>query len=163
MHEASSLESEEEVKAWREGKAQGEIKAEGGRIKDEGKPQNRLFPLQSLSDDELPRDTIEEVITRRGSTRQFSRESITFVELSIMIDRATRGIDSDFLGPEEPPLNELYLIVHAVEGLPLRRLCVSPPATRTRVIKGRATFAVTPAISVWARRSRPIAASIFIS
>ncbi len=45
MHEASSLESEEEVKAWREGKAQGEIKAEGERIKDEGTPQNRLFPL----------------------------------------------------------------------------------------------------------------------
>ena len=35
-----------------------------------------------------------------------------------MIDRATRGIDSDFRGPEEPSLNELYLIVHAVDGLP---------------------------------------------
>jgi SagB-type dehydrogenase family enzyme len=35
-----------------------------------------------------------------------------------MIDRATRGIDNDFLGMEEPPLNELYLIVHAVDGLP---------------------------------------------
>lgn len=118
MHEASALESEEEVKAWREGKAEGEIKAEGGRIKDEGTPQNRLFPLEPLSDDQLPRDTIEEVIVRRGSTRQFSRESISFVELSIMIDRATRGIDSDFRSPEEPPLNELYLIVHAVDGLP---------------------------------------------
>ena len=40
MHEASSLESEEEVKAWREGKAQGETKAEGERIKDEETPQN---------------------------------------------------------------------------------------------------------------------------
>jgi SagB-type dehydrogenase family enzyme len=35
-----------------------------------------------------------------------------------MIDRATRCIDSDFLGPEEPPLNDLYLIVNAVDGLP---------------------------------------------
>ena len=110
MHEASSLESEEEVKVWREGKAEGE------RIKDEGAAP-RLFPLQRLPDEELPQDTIEEVIVRRGSTREFSRESISFAALSTMIDRATRGIDNDFLGRQEPPLNELYLIVHAVDGL----------------------------------------------
>ena len=44
--------------------------------------ENRLFPLQSLSDEEIPKDSIEDVITRRGSTREFSRESITFAELS---------------------------------------------------------------------------------
>ena len=113
MHEASSLESEEEVVAWRR---QG--KAEGERIKDEGKTKNRLYPLQSLNSDEIPKDSIEDVITRRGSTREFSRESISFAELSTMLDRAMRGVMTDFLGPEETPLNELYLIVHAVEGLP---------------------------------------------
>ena len=145
------------------GKAQGEIKAEGGRIKDEGKTQNRLFSLDPLSDDELPRDTIEEVIVRRGSTREFARESITFAQLSTMIDRATRGFDNDFLSPEEPPLNELYLIVHAVDGLSAGRVCVSPRATRARTLESQATFAVKRAISVWARKSRPIAVSIFIS
>lgn len=114
MHEASSLESEEDVAAWRGGAK----KAEGERIRNEGKPDNRLFPLQSLSDEQIPKDSIEDAITRRGSTREFSREPITFVELSTMLDRATRGIPMDFLARPEESLNDLYLIVHAVEGLP---------------------------------------------
>jgi SagB-type dehydrogenase family enzyme len=114
MHEASSLESKEEAAAWREG-----AKKEGReRIRDNGKPENRLFPLQSLSDEEIPKDTIEEVVVRRGSTREFSREPITFVELSTMLDRATRGIPMDCFNHPEESLNDLYLIVHAVEGLP---------------------------------------------
>jgi SagB-type dehydrogenase family enzyme len=120
VHVASSLESKDEVAAWREGvgKAEGETKAEGGRIKDEGTVQNRMFPLQPLNDDELPRDTIEDVVVRRGSTREFSRESISFAQLSTMIDRATRVIETDFLTPLAASLNDMYLIVHAVEGLP---------------------------------------------
>jgi len=119
MHEASSLESEEEVKTWKEGrgKTEGEPKAEGRRIKNEGR-EPRLFPLQLLPDEELPRDTIEEVIVRRGSTRKFSHESITFAQLSTMIDRATSGIEADFLSPSAASLNDMYLIVHAVDGLP---------------------------------------------
>ena len=57
------------------------------------------FLCNCLSDEELPQDTIEEVIVRRGSTREFSRESITFAQLSTMLDRATRGIDSGFSRP----------------------------------------------------------------
>ena len=34
-----------------------------------------------------------------------------------MLDRATRGIPADFLDPMGSQLNDLYLIVHAVEGL----------------------------------------------
>jgi len=112
MHEASTLESEAEVNAWRQ---QG--RAQGGGLKDETS-NARLFPLELLPDEVLPQDTIEEVIVRRGSTREFSRAAISFADLSTMIDRATRGIANDFLGMEEPPLNELYLIVHAVDGLP---------------------------------------------
>jgi SagB-type dehydrogenase family enzyme len=119
MHEASSLETEAEVAAWREGakKAEGVTKTEGERIKDKG-AKLRLFPLEPLSDDALPRDAIEEVVMRRGSTREFARESITFSQLSTMLDRATRAIHADFLSPAEPTLNDLFLIVHAVEGLP---------------------------------------------
>ena len=112
MHEASSLESGAEAAAWREPET-----AIGEGIKDDGKAENRLFPLQAPSDEELAKDSVEDVITRRGSTREFSRDSITFVELSSILDRATRGLRSDFLGAEET-LNDLYLIVHAVEGLP---------------------------------------------
>jgi SagB-type dehydrogenase family enzyme len=35
-----------------------------------------------------------------------------------MLDRATRGIDADFIGSRHAALNDVYLIVHAVEGLP---------------------------------------------
>ena len=114
MHEASSLESEAEVVAWREGAGKAEVKI----IKDNGGSEGRLFPLQPFEDAALPRDTIEEVVVRRGSTREFSRESITFAQLSIMLDRATRGIHADFLSPVEASLNDLYLIVNAVEDLP---------------------------------------------
>lgn len=114
MHEASSLESAAEVAAWRESAK----KVEDKTIRDEGKPQNPLFPLQPLSDKDMPDDSVEDVIIRRGSTREFAREPITFVQLSTLLDHATRGIDADFLRGNEEPLNELYLIVHAVEGLP---------------------------------------------
>lgn len=111
MHEASSLTSSEEVAAWRRRE-----EAKSKTTKEEGQSR-RLFPLRAINDEELPKDSIEQVITRRGSTREFSRDSITFRELSNILDRATRGITTDFLGAEET-LNDLYLIVHAVEDLP---------------------------------------------
>jgi SagB-type dehydrogenase family enzyme len=109
MHEASSLASAAEVADWR------------GRILPTSSPsptpKQRLIALQPLSDDAIPRVSLEEVIQRRGSTREFSRESISFAQFSIMLDRATRGIPTDFLLPEEAPLNDLYIIVHAVDDL----------------------------------------------
>ena len=54
---------------------------------------------------------------RRGSSRKFTRAPITLVQLSTMLDRATRGVPADFLDPVGSQLNHLYLIVHAVEGL----------------------------------------------
>jgi SagB-type dehydrogenase family enzyme len=114
MHEVSSLESEEEVKAWCEGLE----KVEGNTLKDHGGSDDHLFALPPFEDVAMPRDTIEDVIVRRGSTREFARESITIAQLATMLDRATRDIEADFVRPGKSPLNELYLIVHAVEGLP---------------------------------------------
>jgi len=107
MHAASSLDSPAEVAAWRG-----------------GTPLNRFPPskgpvvqLQPLSDAEMPRDPIEQVILRRGSTRKFARTAITLAQLSTMLDRATRGVPADFLDPVGSQLNHLYLIAHEVEGL----------------------------------------------
>lgn len=111
MHEASSLAAAAEVAAWREGKAEG-----GGR-KDEDKSQNLLVSLRPLNDEWIVRDSVDEVILRRGSTRRFARASISFSELSTMLDRATRGIPADFLFGNGDSLNEIYLIAHAVDGL----------------------------------------------
>jgi SagB-type dehydrogenase family enzyme len=65
----------------------------------------------------MPRDPIEQVILRRGSSRRFARSSITLAQLSTMLDRTTRGVPADFLDPARSQLNHLYVIVHAVEGL----------------------------------------------
>jgi SagB-type dehydrogenase family enzyme len=113
MHEASSLDSEEEVGAWSEG---GE--KQNGPRKDGSEKEGQLFLFQPSNDDAMSQDTIEEVIIRRGSTRQFSDQSITFAQLSTMLDRATRGLAADFLNLAETSLNDLYLIVHAVDDLP---------------------------------------------
>jgi len=108
MHEASNLTSPEEVGAWRERKLVMPPPAAKGE----------LIDLLPLADSALPPDTIEQVIQRRGSTRKFARESISFAQLSTILDRATRGINADVLDPFGRQLNDLYLIVHNVESLP---------------------------------------------
>jgi SagB-type dehydrogenase family enzyme len=107
MHAASSLHSPEEVAAWRGGTPLTHCPPPAGPV----------VTLQPLSDAEMPRDRIEQVILRRGSSRKFARAPITLAQLSTMLDRATRGIPADFLDPVGSQLNHLYLIVHAVEGL----------------------------------------------
>jgi SagB-type dehydrogenase family enzyme len=108
MHAASSLGSPEEVASWRNRQLPSETPV----------PQGRLFPLEPDTHDTAPDDSIERVIVRRGSTRRFAREPISFPQLSTAIDRATRGVPADFLGESNASLNDLYLIVNAVDGLP---------------------------------------------
>lgn len=113
-HAASSLASPDEVAAWRD--AARPIASPRSQL-------GRLIPLRPLGDSDIPRDPLEEVIVRRGSTRRFRRgASWTVEQLSTALVRATSGIDADFLGDGSerapaPLLNDLYLIVHAVEGL----------------------------------------------
>jgi SagB-type dehydrogenase family enzyme len=73
--------------------------------------------LRLPEESRVPRDTIEQVISRRGSTRQFARDPLTKAQLSLILDRATRGIPADFLDPFGSHLNDLYLIVNNVHGL----------------------------------------------
>jgi len=80
-------------------------------------PAGEEIRLQILPEDEQPADTIEEVILRRGSTRTFdAAASITLAQLSTILDRPTGGVPADFLEPGAQ-LNDVYLIVHSVEGL----------------------------------------------
>ena len=108
MHEASSLVSVEEAERWHGGMDQLAIP----------EPSGLVHPMDLSSDDQIPDWTIERVIGRRGSTRQFLRRPISFHQLSTILNNSTRGIPSDFLEPEGTMLNQLYLIVNDVEGLP---------------------------------------------
>ncbi|HXH07950.1 MAG TPA: SagB family peptide dehydrogenase [Vicinamibacterales bacterium] len=152
MHAASSLESASEVAAWRD--AANALRAELGalaRPNAGAAPDDRVrLPVPAAA---LPRDPLEEVILRRGSTRQFDRNaSWTLDQLALAMACATAPLPADFLGDEtrdpshealgrglrglgtaDPAersgraggiegrpavrLNDLYLIVHAVDGL----------------------------------------------
>src|SRR5271169_4414974 len=96
MHDASSLESVEEVNQWR------------------GKPPvlssyalaGEAVRLPRLPEEEQPKDTIEQVILRRGSTRRFDKAaSIALANLSTIFDYATRSLPADFLEPLGAQLN----------------------------------------------------------
>jgi len=107
IHAASSLHTTDEVHRWRGGTPLTRFPP----------PTGQVAHLQRLSNAEMPHDPIEQVILRRGSTRKFARAPISLAQLSTMLDRATRGVPADFLDPPGTQLNDLYLIVHAVEGL----------------------------------------------
>jgi SagB-type dehydrogenase family enzyme len=107
MHAASSLESSSEVTSWR-------VKTPSHAI---SSPKGTLTALSPLEESKVAADTTEQVISRRGSTRQFARDPLTLPQLATMLDRATRGVPADFLSPYGSHLNDLYLIVNSVVGL----------------------------------------------
>src|SRR5207244_11016799 len=96
IHEASSLENREEVAEWRSALSQrGEAETEGRRVRLSGST-----------------DPIEQVITRRGSSRKFERQSITLDQLLTILTTSTQPIWPGF-----SLLNNIYLIVIADDGL----------------------------------------------
>ena len=107
MHQASSLAEEARVTDWR-GSAP---------VAPLAPPAGRQFPLQPLKDKEAPHDSIEEVILRRGSSRRFARQPISLEQLSSSLS-SIGGIAADFARPGGRLLNDAYVIVNAVEGLP---------------------------------------------
>lgn len=107
MHAASSLASGQEAAAWRGAPPQVRLPP----------PTGPTVPLQPLSPAEFPDEPIEAVIRRRGSSRRFAREPITFQQLSTILERATRGIPSDCFDSAGGRLVHIYLIVNAVDGL----------------------------------------------
>jgi SagB-type dehydrogenase family enzyme len=107
MHTASSLATPAEVAAWRGRPSAAPSPARAGDA----------LPLQPLPPPAAARDPIDRVILRRASTRAFARAPLDPGVFSTMLDRATRGVPADYLDPPGGTLNELYLIVNAVDGL----------------------------------------------
>jgi SagB-type dehydrogenase family enzyme len=108
MHGASSLASGDEAAAWRAAPLR----------RTPPEPRGELIPLRPLPDDQLPPVPIEEIIFKRRSTRHYDTETpIPFEAFSTLLDRSSRGVATDCLAPDAPPLHDAYLIVNAVEGL----------------------------------------------
>ena len=126
-HAASSLESGAEVRGWREEAGAGASGAdeaggdgpEAGEVDAAGQAQAavRELPLEVEPLRSLPAAGLEQVVLRRGSTRRFSHESITFAQLSNALHYATRGVATDVDRRGAHPLNQLYLIVNHVDGM----------------------------------------------
>ncbi len=104
-HSASNLYSSAEVKKWHE------IPSSSVNVPVKGK----LIQLKPIAKDQLT-ESIEKVITKRGSIRKFDLTSITFQELSTILDVTAQGIPFDFIG-NGVYLNDIYLIVNDVNGL----------------------------------------------
>ena len=125
-HAASSLATAEEVTAWRGlgDQRDAQNRAATGRERSYQPPSQvdnstvATIDLDPLPESGVPPQTIEQVILRRGSTRQFSRSPINFQQLSAILVSATQGILADFLDPTGAGLNDIYLIVNAVDALP---------------------------------------------
>ena len=96
IHEASSLQTPEEVAEWRSALSRRQrVVAEGSRVRVSGST-----------------DPIEQVILRRGSSRKFERQSITLDQLLTILTTSTQPIWTPF-----SLLNDVYLIVNAVDSL----------------------------------------------
>lgn len=108
MHAATCLASKQDARAW------------GGQIPKVtvSAAKDQLFRLEPSPGEGVARRSLEEVILRRGSSRQFERKPISFQELSTLLHNSTQGIPADFLDPPGASLNDWYLIVNSVEGLP---------------------------------------------
>ena len=107
IHNASSLSKPDEVSKWRM----------GASLDSAGVSMENLVPLRPIGPDEQPKDDIETVIKRRGSSRGFRHDPVSFESLSTAVDMATLGIPTDFLHDSSYALNDLYLIANSVEGL----------------------------------------------
>ena len=108
MHAATCLASEEEAVQWRGKTPSLALPA----------PQGPLSKLDLAADSDLPQDSIERVVRRRGSSRQFEHKPLSFKEFSAMLNSSAQGIEADFLEPAGVLLNHWYLVVHAVDGVP---------------------------------------------
>jgi len=113
----SSLETESEVQAWRE--------ASPPRAAMAGRAVRLPAPRQVTG------RTIAETIQARGSTREFSGAAISADDLSSALWHATRGCRAD----APPGLVDLYLSVHAVDGIESGAYAYHPDAHALELIK----------------------------
>ena len=110
-HAGSNLDSSEAARQWRQHAWRRPLP----------EPKGAVVALATST--QLAPVAIEQVITRRGSTRRFAREPITYEALSRIVRAAAVDLDADFsaAGSTQPAgtalLNDVYLIVNAVDGL----------------------------------------------
>jgi len=107
-NEASSFRERTEAKGWRQS-----FKSRTNENRADGP----TFPLRQLKEEDSAIPSLEEVILRRGSTRKFARQPISFEQLSTIVQASASIIPLDFL-PHGETLIDFYFIANEVSGLP---------------------------------------------
>ena len=108
VHESGSLASPDEAAVLRGSPPVADIEVAAAE----------LIPLEPLAVAEEPDESIEPVIVRRGSSRRFRRDPISFAQLSTILERGSEDIPADFLDMPGSALTQAYLIANNVSGLP---------------------------------------------
>jgi SagB-type dehydrogenase family enzyme len=108
MNQASQLSTGAEAAAWRANLLRRTPRA----------PEGPLTPLAPLADGALPDAAWYDLVFKRRSVRHYDADKpLPFAAFSTVLDCSTCGFAADCLAPGAPPLHDLYLIVHNVEGL----------------------------------------------
>ena len=98
MHAATRIDSGLESMAWR-----------GGIHRQPGIPQGKRYLLNPYTLNEAPSESLESVIRRRGSSRRFVPEAISFQAFSTMLYYSAQELSADFLEPGGGLLNDWYV------------------------------------------------------
>lgn len=114
-HAAMLLANEAEVRASR-----------GGTGRTEPNPEGPLYPFSASGYASVESTPLGSTIKERGSTRRFEHVDIPFTHLAAILESATQGMSADFLEGRQESLQDLYVIVNAVEGLPRGAYYFSP-------------------------------------
>ncbi len=110
---ASTLAGGDDAREWRDGRPTDPV---GTREPGDGE----RVELDPVGDDRAAKTPLYPTVRRRGSCREYERDTLSFRKVSTVLDRATRGVPSDVTDPDGPALQygDCYLVVNGVEGVP---------------------------------------------
>jgi len=110
IHEASNLQSKDEVKKW--------IDADK-IIKQNSTTQASILDSIPLLPANYSNDPpLSDIILLRGSSRRFARKPISFVQLCNILHSSSVGLPLDFTKRGKVSITDAYFIANDVEGLP---------------------------------------------
>ncbi|WP_137284276.1 SagB/ThcOx family dehydrogenase [Halorussus salinisoli] len=109
-YRGSALEDGAAAREWREKRP--EDSGVGTRPPGDG----ARVELDPVDDARAAKTPLHRTVRRRGSCREYDRETLNFRKVSTVLDRAVSGFPADFRDPEGPALQfgDCYLVVHDV-------------------------------------------------
>ena len=107
MHTASNLDHADQVSQWRGEPLSRQERQRSGQV----------FTLRMQEESSLGVKPFEETVLKRGSSRRFLQQPLSYAELSILLKQAAGAFPAGWLEGGGDSLNELYVSVHTVESL----------------------------------------------